>query len=271
MARKITHRKINSNLASIATPIKKELLRPSAGREEMIGEFYFLDTNSLFPYPNQARSSFSDDELSSLSETIEKHGIRQPLTVSKVPDSLGKYYVVSGERRLRAAKLINLQKVPCIILSDSDNTDEIALIENLQRKDLHPLEVAKALYEVLAHDKSMTKTDLAKGVGLSKGYVSEYLQYLTLPPSISEILLKRNIFQRVILRRLLKCNNEHAMRTMLGEDKKESKRPRKRNIFNIYIENGKCSFKKGSARLTAEEKIELVASLENMLHDLKTT
>ena len=270
MARKFTQKKINSNLASIAKPIDKENLRPSAGREDMIGEFYFIDTSTLFPYPNQARTSFDDEELASLSETIEKHGIRQPLTVSKVPDELGKYYVVSGERRLRAAKLINLKKVPCIILSDSDNTDEIALIENLQRKDLHPLEVAKALSEVLSHDSTITQTELAKGVGLSKVYVSEYLQYLTLPLSIQEILLKRNIFQRVVLRRLLKCNNEHAMRTMLGEDKKTSKRPRKRNIFNIYIENGKCSFKKGSARLTVEEKKELVESLEEMLQDLKT-
>jgi len=269
MPRKFTKRTINSNLDAIAAPITKENLRPSAGREQMIGEFYFLDVMSLSPYPHQARSSFNQEDLESLSKTIEKHGIRQPLTVAKVPDEIGKYYVISGERRLRAAKLVNLKKVPCIILDDADNTDEIALIENLQRKDLHPLEIAKALLDILDNDDSMTKTDLAKGIGLGKAYISECLQYITLPPAIQDVLLKRNIFQRVVLRRLLKCNNEHAMRTMLGEDKKNSKRPRKRNIFNIYIENGKCSFKKGSARLTPEEKVELVNSLEDMLRDLR--
>lgn len=271
MVRKITKKEINSNLDAIAAPIKKENLRPSAGREQMIGEFYYLDIESLIPYPSQARTYFDEEELISLSETIEKHGIRQPLTVSKVPDELGKYYVISGERRLRAAKLIKLQKVPCIILDDADNTEEISLIENLQRKDLHPLEIAKALSDILAHDNSIKKIDLAKGVGLSKAYISECLQYLSIPQSIQEILIKRNIYQRVVLRRLLKCNNEHAMRTMLGADKKTNKRPRKRNIYNIYIEDGRCGYKKGNARLTLEEKKELVSSLEEMLEQLKAS
>ena len=271
MVRKISKKAINSNLDAIASPIKKEALRPSAGREQMIGEFYFLDTNSLFPYPNQARVQFVEEELNRLAETIEKHGVRQPLTVSKIPDELGKYYVVSGERRLRAAKLCNLKKIPCMILSDADNTEEIALIENLQRKDLHPLELAKALLHILEHDKNMTKVELSKGVGLNKAFVSECLQYLSLPDEIQDILLKRNIYQRVILRRLLKCNNVQAMRTMLGEDKKSIKRPRKRNVFNIYIENGKCTYKKGSARLTAEEKEELLRGLEDMISELKAS
>lgn len=270
MVRKISKREINLNLDSIAAPIEKEKLRPSAGRENMIGEFYYLDTDSLEPYPNQARVQFDDQDLLSLSETIEKHGIRQPLTVCKIPEELGRYYVVSGERRLRAAKLINLKKVPCIILSDADNSEEIALIENLQRKDLHPLEVAKALSEVLENDKTMTQTNLSKGIGLSKTYISECLQYLSLPKNIQNILLKRNIFQRAILRRLLKCNNEQAMCTMLGEGKKTNNSPRKRNVFNIYIENGKFGFIKGSARLTSDEKEQLVRNLEEVLVSLKT-
>ena len=269
MVRKITKREINSNLDSIASPIKKEKLRPSAGRENMIGEFYYLDIECLEPYPNQARVQFYNEDLLSLSETIEKHGIRQPLTVCKIPDELGKYYVVSGERRLRAANLINLKKVPCIILSDADNSEEIALIENLQRKDLHPLEVARALSEVLERDKTMTQTSLSKGIGLSKTYISECLQYLSLPKNIQNILLKRNIFQRAILRRLLKCNNEQAMCTMLGEGKEVNNKTRKRNIFNIYIENGQFGFVKGSARLTLDEKEELIKNLEDMLVSLK--
>lgn len=271
MVRKIRKREINLNLDNISAPIKKENLRPSAGRENMIGEFYYLDSDSLKPYPNQARVQFDNQDLVSLSETIEKHGIRQPLTVSKIPDELGKYYVVSGERRLRAAKLINLKKVPCIILSDADNSEEIALIENLQRKDLHPLEVARALSDVLDHDKEATQASLSKGIGLSRAYISECLQYLSLPKNIQNILLERNIFQRAILRRLLKCNNEHAMCTMLGEGKETNNKARKRNVFNIYIENGKFGFVKGSARLTVEEKEQLVENLEEMLRSLKAS
>lgn len=271
MARKITKKAININMDALIAPLKKENLRPSAGREQAIGEFYFLDTSELLPYPNQARKSFDDEELNALAETIKKHGIRQPLTVSKISGVLGQYYVLSGERRLRAAKLIGLQKIPCIILDDLDNADEIALIENLQRKDLHPLEVAKALSEIMTHDKSLSQADLAKGVGLSKKSVSELLTYLALPESIQKVLLDKSIYQRIIFRRLLKCNNELAMKRMLGVERHTNGRSRKRNIFNIYIEDGECGFKKGNVRLTVEEKVKLIDGLENMINEIKNS
>lgn len=270
MPRKITKRAVNSNLSNICAPIKKEALRPSAGREKSLGEFYFLEVDSLLPFPNQARKNFDPDLLQALADTISKHGIRQPLTVAKHPEELGKYFVISGERRLRAAKLINLQKIPCIILEDADNKSEIALVENLQRKDLHPIEIAKALHNLLENDEDLTQSSLASGVGLTKSYVSECLQYLQLPEDIQEILLSRNIGQRTILRRLLKCNNQHAMLTMLGVDKKTGKRLRKRAVLNLFIENGELNYKKGAARLTNKDKENLIVKLEEILDDLKS-
>lgn len=270
MPRKITKKVVSANLSNICAPIKKEELRPSAGRDKSLGEFYFLEVDSLQPFPNQARKNFDPELLQSLADTISKHGIRQPLTVSKHPEELGKYFVISGERRLRAAKLLNLDKVPCIILEDADNKDEIALVENLQRKDLHPIEIARALNNLLKNDTTLSQASLAKGVGLTKSNVSEWLLYLNLPENIQDLLVERNISQRTIMRRLLKCNNEHAMHTMLGVNKNSTGRARKRAVLNLFIENGELNYKKGAARLTKKDKEGLIEKLEEILDDLKS-
>lgn len=270
MPRKITKKKVSENLSNICAPKNKQELRPSAGRDQSLGEFYFLEIDSLLPFPNQARKNFDVDLLQSLAKTISKHGIRQPLTVAKHPKELGKFYVVSGERRLRAAKLIDLKKIPCIILEDADNKDEIALVENLQRKDLHPLEIAKALNNLLEKDSKLKQSDLANGVGLPKSSVSECLQYLKLPEKVQSILLEKNIHQRTILRRLLKCNSEHAMLTMLGVDRKTSGQARKRSVLNLFIEDGELNLKKGSARLSKTDKKNLIEKLEDFLNELKS-
>ena len=93
----------------------------SIGMDKFRGEYYHLNVDILVPFKNQVRQVFHQSEIDSLAETIEAHGVRQPLTVLKRAD--GKYEVVSGERRLRAAKSIGLTKVPCIIIEDADQAE----------------------------------------------------------------------------------------------------------------------------------------------------
>ena len=137
---KVRYRDISPELEKLATPVSSQNSRVSIGFEDEVGEFYYFSVDDLIPYKNQARSIFDEDEINKLSDTIKQHGVRQPLSIIKSKIVLDKYEVVSGERRLRAAKLAALKKVPCIIIKDEKDADEISLIENIQRQDLHPLE-----------------------------------------------------------------------------------------------------------------------------------
>lgn len=268
MARKIKKRTINSKLDALASPISESMLRPSAGRDKKIGEFYYIDLDSLEPYPGQARKVFNKEELEGLADTIQKHGVRQPLTVSKNPEELGRYYIISGERRAKASRISGLTRVPCIVLSDTDNEKEIALVENVQRKDLHPLEIAEALKETLKNTTD-SQEKLAKSLGLSRTYITETMGFLRLPENVKTLLLERDLTKRSIYRRLLKCNNELAMLRMLGAEKLVTNSGRKRNVLSFYIDNGECHLKKGKARLSQHEKKQLIENVERFLNELK--
>jgi ParB family chromosome partitioning protein len=100
----------------------------------------------LVSFKNQKRHYFDGEKLKSLAKTIKEHGIGQPLTVIQSEDKLGVFEIVSGECRFFAAKMTGLDKVPCIIIHDRNAAEEIAVIENVQRADLHPLACISTLY-----------------------------------------------------------------------------------------------------------------------------
>jgi len=127
--------------------------RSSIYTENFKGEFYNISVDKLIPFKNQARKIFDEKSMLNLAKTIKEHGIRQPLTVIPSDIREGCYEVISGERRLRAAKSIGMEKVPCIIIHDMLKAEEIALIENIQREDLHPVELLKAFSNLL-HNNS---------------------------------------------------------------------------------------------------------------------
>lgn len=130
--------------------------------------------------PNQPRKTFDEDGLRELASSIESHGLIQPVTVSRAPEGDG-YMVVAGERRFRAFQLLNRPTIPAII--STGNADEIALIENLQREDLKPLEEAEAL-EALRQQHGYTQEELARIVSKAKSTISELLSLNELPEPI---------------------------------------------------------------------------------------
>lgn len=136
------------------------------------------------PNPGQPRHDFDEEELQALADSIEEHGIIQPLTVREL--SNGYYQIIAGERRWRAARLANLQEVPVVIIeADDKKAMELALIENLQRQDLNPIEEALG-YRSLMEDHGLTQDDAAKRVGKSRPAVANALRLLNLSPEVLE-------------------------------------------------------------------------------------
>lgn len=136
--------------------------------------------------PDQPRHKFDSESLQELAESIKVHGVLQPLLVRK--KGLG-YQLIAGERRLRAAKIAGLERVPVVIKELDDRTVmEIALVENLQREDLNPIEEAQA-YRRLIDEFQLTQEEIAKSVGKSRSAIANTIRLLQLPESIQKMVL----------------------------------------------------------------------------------
>lgn len=156
---------------------------------------FFIDIDKILPNPFQPRREFEEGPLKDLAESIRQYGILQPLTVSRVEKEtsegglLTEYELIAGERRLRAAKLAGLLQVPAIIRIGDDSMMklELAIIENLQREDLNPVERARA-FSRLVEEFKFTHTQIGQKMGKSREYVSNTLRLLTLPQDMLDAL-----------------------------------------------------------------------------------
>jgi len=138
------------------------------------------------PNPDQPRQDFDEEELQTLADSISVHGIIQPLTVRELPS--GYYQIIAGERRWRAARLAGLSDVPVVVIeADDKKAMELALIENLQRQDLNPVEEALG-YQTLINEYGLTQEEAAQQVGKSRPAVANALRLLGLCPEVLELL-----------------------------------------------------------------------------------
>ena len=148
--------------------------------------YQLLPIYKVEPNPDQPRRDFDEEELQALADSITEHGIIQPLTVREM-DS-GYYQIIAGERRWRAARIANLSEVPAVIVeADDKKAMELALIENLQRQDLNPVEEAMG-YQSLMEDYGLTQEEAARRVGKSRPAVANSLRLLGLCPEVLEKL-----------------------------------------------------------------------------------
>jgi len=146
-----------------------------------------VNINSIEPNPYQPRTEFLAEEIENLAQSIKDKGILQPLVVTEVSE--GKYQLIAGERRLRASKLAGLKKVSVVIkkgITDQDKA-ELALIENIQRQNLNPIERAKGFAE-LQHKFNITQEAIAKQLDISRSAVANTLRYLQLPEKVQNAL-----------------------------------------------------------------------------------
>ncbi len=187
-------------------------LIPGGGEGVEKGALLHVNVEEVFPNPRQPRRSFSDEALEGLAVSIREKGVLQPIIVQRVP---GGYELVAGERRLRASRLAGLKKVPVLVRqAEGDEKLEIALIENIQRENLNPVEEALA-YRDLQKSQGYTQEKLAEKVGKDRATVSNSLRLLTLPGFVREELT-RGTLSAGHARALLQLKDEGPIRKLLG-------------------------------------------------------
>lgn len=268
MARKLTYKPISKELNLMAQPNSNSSLRPSLGLEGSVGEFFYIPTDDLIPFHNQARKSFDEDEINSLADSIKIYGIRHPLTITR-GENKDKYEVISGERRLRAAKIVGLEKVPCIIINDAKQADAIALVENLHRKDLHPIELGQTYKNLLEAGVFATQAELGDKISVTKSHVSEHLKYAELDQDIQKYIIENKIISRDKLRQISKANingEKSKIQKILGIEKIPSKNF---SVLRITSIQGQMKFQeKGIQQLSISKKEELKNYLSQLLKKL---
>ena len=163
----------------VSDSAEKKQEKPAAAADAV----QYINIHDIMPNANQPRKTFSEEKIDELSKSIKEHGIIQPIVVRKKGES---YEIVAGERRWRAARKAELGRVPCLIreLSDEQNM-LIAIIENMQREDLNPVEEAEGLHQMIV-TFGMTQEQISKSVGKSRPYIANSLRLLKLPDYIKE-------------------------------------------------------------------------------------
>ena len=167
---------LGKGLGALLGDFSEEPIESSAYRE--------LPIYKVEPNPDQPRRDFDEEELQALADSISIHGVIQPLTVRELPS--GYYQIIAGERRWRAARLANLSEIPVVVIeADDKKAMELALIENLQRQDLNPVEEALG-YQSLINEYGLTQEEAASRVGKSRPAVANALRLLGLCPEVLE-------------------------------------------------------------------------------------
>lgn len=241
--------------------------RPSLGMTEVRGEIYYLNPDIIIPYKNQARKDIDEDGISDLATSIQSQGIIQPLQIIPSLDNVGNFEVVSGERRLRAAKKLGLDKVPCIILDRERDADEIALIENIQRENLHPIELAEAVSKILEEKKYGDHKIIAKRVGISKSQISQLLAISRLPDDVKKHLLCNKNIKINYLRKLAYLKNEVEVREKVFGDSRSHNAYK--SIIRISFNGTSFQFDQLKVNhLSSSEKMKLMEKFEEVVQKL---
>lgn len=204
--------KLNKNKTA-NTPLQKKSFAVS-NSDEVIK----IPIENIVPNPNQPRYYFDGDNLKELSESIREHGVIQPVLVTKINGD--KYELIAGERRLQASKLAELKEIPAIIrLATNQQKLELALVENIQRHNLNPVEEAKA-YQKLGKEFSLTQEEIAKKTGKSRPAIANIVRLLDLPVEIQRGIIEGKI-------------TEGHARAILGLENSEKQRA----LYELILKN----------------------------------
>ena len=163
---------------------------PTASEDKKDSKLRDIKISDIFPDENQPRRDFKLDQLQALADSIREHGVLQPIVVT---EDNGKFKIVAGERRWRAAKIAELEKIPAIVRTlDAQNRLEISLIENVQREDLNAIETATA-YAKLKNQFNLTTNEVAKRVGKSESAIINTMRLLTLPENAKHLMVEHKL------------------------------------------------------------------------------
>lgn len=238
MATKNSNKGLGKGLGALLGDFNDEPLEKNA--------YQLLPIYKVEPNPDQPRQDFDEEELQALADSIEIHGIIQPLTVREL--SSGYYQIIAGERRWRAARMANLSEIPAVIIeADDKKVKELALIENLQRQDLNPVEEAMG-YQSLIDEYGLTQEDAAKRVGKSRPAVANALRLLSLSPDILEML------------RIGKLTAGHARAVLvLKTEKRQLEAAQKISALGLSVRQAELLCKNMSKEITQNKEPEIFA------------
>lgn len=200
----------------IPTDLIDEEFDPTATEDHHTSKLTELKLTDIIRDEDQPRREFSEEAINALAASIREHGVLQPIVVTKED---GKYKIVAGERRWRAAKIAGLEKIPAIIRTlDSQNRLELSIIENAQREDLNPIELATA-YAKLSNQFNLSAEDIAAKVGKSEQTINNTMRLLTLPDAAKQIMIKEKLTEGVV--RPLVSRDEATIMKLLPKIAKE--------------------------------------------------
>lgn len=211
-----------------------------------------INIDDIIPNRFQPRLAFNENELKELSDSIKQHGVIQPLVLRQIGD---KYEIIAGERRYKASTMAGLRQVPAVIMNVDDNKSaEIAVVENIQRKDLTAIEEAQSYKKLL--DKGMTQEELATKLGIAQPTIANKIRLLALDEEVQEALLTNKIserharsllqltdktaqiglLRRIIEQRLTVKQTDDAINKLLGKDLPVKEVTSKEDIYNIDVD-----------------------------------
>lgn len=218
------------------------------------GQIWYIPISKISPNPHQPRKRFAPEELQELAESIKQYGVIQPLIVSENQD--GGYELIAGERRLRASTIAGLPTVPAVIRQFSEkNKLEVALIENIQRENLDPLEEAFA-YKRLLDEFGLSQQEVAEKMNKSRSAIANTVRLLDLPAAAQTALIEGKINTgqaRAILSLESEVERLNLLASLLGQ--KITVRELERNVAEKKILQGKTSLRRDPNLLYLEDKI----------------
>ena len=222
-----------------------------------------IEITKIFANPNQPRRNFDESALNELATSIKTHGVIQPLIVNNQKD--GTYMIIAGERRYRASKIAGLDKIPCIVKDYSEKQiKEIAIIENLQREDLNPIESARAIRQLM-DEYNMTQEVVSERIGVSRSNIANTLRLLALCPEVIK-LVEENRLSAGHARCLVPIQNysQQIKLAMSACDNKLSVRDMERLVKNVL------NPKTPAHKIVQEQSIELKELVNEMQRTFAT-
>ncbi len=221
-----------------------------------------VEINKIKANPNQPRREFDEQALEELAESIKEIGLVQPITVRKMED--GSYTIIAGERRWRACQMAGYKSVPAYIRTvDDENMMEMALVENIQREDLNPMEIALA-YQHLIEQYNLTQERLSEKVGKNRSTVTNYLRLLKLPASIQVALEKREL-DMGHARTLLSLSNPALQNKLFAEIKRQRMSVRK---VEQMVKGIKGNATEGNGKKSGSKKASLSSQYSELRKEL---
>lgn len=246
-------RGLGKGLGALFTDDTNPVTAPSLPEKDPADKVIMLKLSQVEPNREQPRKAFDEEKLAALADSIREHGVIQPILVQNIGN--GQYQIIAGERRWRASRMAKIKEIPAIIRSyDEQTVMEVALIENLQRENLNPVEEALG-YKRLMDEFSLTQEKIAQRVGKSRPAVANALRILVLPQSVLNLLsegllsggharavlslqtaeLQEVLAQRIVDEQLSVRQAEALAKVLPNEKKKEKVKEKKTTALDIEL------------------------------------